>query len=72
MKRRPLCRDVLKSLCLKAGFKVDGKRPEMFLPASMKQKPRGKQRLLLRNNKSSSEEAMSEDSFDDKEYFYIE
>ena len=72
MKQFPLHWDVLKSVCFKACFKVDGKRPEMLLPGSMKQKPRGKQRLPLRNNKSNSEDAMSEDSFDDEEDFDIE
>ena len=54
LKKCPNCNDVLKSVCGKAGCQVDGKKPEMILPA----KPTIKRRRICDNLDQSDESDM--------------
>ena len=62
LKECPSCRNILKSICSKSLCRVDGKKPEMILPASTSSNPR--RRLAMLANECESGSELEDDTYD--------
>lgn len=68
LKECPICHDILRSVCSKAACKVDGKCPQMIIPANHSAKKSVKRKLLHDDNdnlESSESDYTEEESEDD-------
>ena len=73
LKECPKCHDILRSVCSKAGCKIDGKCPQMILPANHSATKKSAKRKIIHDdddNVESSESDYTEEESEDDDFFW--